>query len=462
MRSEFVQRLQGQYGNHYVQRVLAVARKEESDGEVSPDVEDAIHRAKGGGQPLDHAVRRQMESSFGGGLDHVRVHTDAHADALNRALSARAFTVGSDIFFRQGAYNPGASSGRELIAHETTHVVQQGTGQVRTKLAVNKPGDRFEQEADATAKLVIQAEHLTTPRADAQDEEEKAQAQLQRQPEEEEEPIQTQLVQLQLEEADENEDPQIQTQPRLQRQPEDEEETAQAQLQRQPQEEEEKTSQPQLQRLPEEEEETAHPQLQRQLEDGEETTQPQLQRQADEDDESLQQQLQRQPEEEYEQAISRLAVQRQPSAAAGAVGASPPAGAPIRSETQTKLPTVEQAARDLTLWFAMPNPGAHSEEIFRAMLLLKGRGEELKQAFRESAGRDLMEAIDAGLSRKDAIRAKRYLQYGTLRLADKLFFAAKGGGTDEDTLYRLSSAGSRQSEAGRYRFQRRLRTGVRN
>ena len=171
-----------------------LARKEESDGEVAPEIEESIQQAKGGGQPLDQSVRGQMESTFGGSLDHVRVHTDAQSDTLNRALSARAFTVGSDIFFRQGAYNPGASSGRELIAHETTHVVQQGNGQVRTKLAVNKPGDKYEQEADAVAKSVTQAEQLTTPTADAQgiatrqvveDEEETAQAQLQRQPEEE-------------------------------------------------------------------------------------------------------------------------------------------------------------------------------------------------------------------------------------------------------------------------------------
>ena len=126
----------------------------------SREIEESIQRARGGGQPLDQGVRRQMESTFGGGLDHVRVHTDAQSDTLNRALSARAFTVGSDIFFRQGAYNPGASSGRELIAHETTHVVQQGNGQVRTKLAVNQPGDKYEQEADAVAKSVIQAEHI--------------------------------------------------------------------------------------------------------------------------------------------------------------------------------------------------------------------------------------------------------------------------------------------------------------
>jgi effector-binding domain-containing protein len=62
-----------------------------------------------------------MGSDFTG----VRVHTDTQADGLNQALSARAFTTGHHIFFRQGHYQPQTRSGQELIAHELTHVVQQ-------------------------------------------------------------------------------------------------------------------------------------------------------------------------------------------------------------------------------------------------------------------------------------------------------------------------------------------------
>lgn len=431
------QSLQGSYGNAYVQRVLAVARKADDDQEVTPDVEASIQRARSGGQPLDRTVRGQMEETFGSDLSHVRVHTDGEADHLNQTLSARAFTVGGDIFFRQGAYNPGAASGRELIAHEMTHVVQQGQGQVRAKLTVNQPGDKFEQEADTVARAVIQAEQVapattTAPNVTTRQVEEEEAAQLQRQPEEEEEPV---------------------AQP-IQRQATEEEESARPQLQRQDNEEEE-SLQEQLQRQPEEEDETIQAPLQRQLEGDEATTQPQLQHRTGEDEELLLQRLQRKTKAEeegtaqplaaemiayragYEQVFSRLAIQRQPSTDTGTAEASSPAGEPINLQTQTRLPTVEQAARDLTLWFAMPNPGAHREEIFRAMLLLKGRGEELKQAFQENAGRDLMEAIDVNLSQKDAIRAKRYLQYGTLRLADKIFFATKEGATDEETLYRL-------------------------
>jgi len=147
--------LQRQYGNRYVQRVLAQARGGDEGAEATPEVEQAIQRARGGGQALDGGVRGHMESAFGADFSGVRVHTDTGADTLNRALNARAFTVGQDIFFRQGAHNPGSPSGREILAHELTHVVQQTGDQVRRKLTVNTPGDRYEQEADRMAEQVL-------------------------------------------------------------------------------------------------------------------------------------------------------------------------------------------------------------------------------------------------------------------------------------------------------------------
>ena len=156
--------LQQQYGNRYVQRVLALARKGQGEGEAAQDVEQAIQRARGGGQALDGGVRTQMEPAFGSDFSGVRVHANAEADTLNHSLSARAFTTGQDIFFRQGAYNPGSSSGRELLAHELTHVVQQNGDQVQRKLTVGQPGDRYEQEADQTAQAIMQQEQQPVQR----------------------------------------------------------------------------------------------------------------------------------------------------------------------------------------------------------------------------------------------------------------------------------------------------------
>jgi hypothetical protein len=95
-----------------------------------------------------------MESAFGSDFGGVRVHTDGEAGVLNRAINAVAFTTGQDIFFSPGAYNPATSSGRELLSHELTHVVQQGGSRVQGKLILGEPGDQYEQEAEAVARKV--------------------------------------------------------------------------------------------------------------------------------------------------------------------------------------------------------------------------------------------------------------------------------------------------------------------
>ncbi|MGF2039755.1 MAG: DUF4157 domain-containing protein [Nostoc sp. CmiVER01] len=92
---------------------------------ASADVEEGIQRARGGGQPLANSIREPMEQAFGADFSRVRVHTDSQADHLNQSIQAKAFTTGQDVFFRQGAYEPGSRGGQELLAHELTHVVQQ-------------------------------------------------------------------------------------------------------------------------------------------------------------------------------------------------------------------------------------------------------------------------------------------------------------------------------------------------
>lgn len=92
---------------------------------VEPDLESVIRQAQGGGNILSDDIRQPMEYAFGVGFGGVKVHTDSQADSLNRSLQARAFTLGQDIFLRQGEYQPGSSEGQRLLAHELTHVVQQ-------------------------------------------------------------------------------------------------------------------------------------------------------------------------------------------------------------------------------------------------------------------------------------------------------------------------------------------------
>lgn len=170
-------RLQRTYGNRFVQRILAVKRKTKSEPDIVPEIEQTIERKRGGGQTLDANVRPQMEAAIGGDFNGVRVHTDSESDSVNQALNARAFTTGKDIFFRRGEYQPGNTSGRELLAHELTHVVQQNPHRIQdkshdgnspsrllsgaaklnrliqSKLTVGSLDDVYEQEADRMAQV---------------------------------------------------------------------------------------------------------------------------------------------------------------------------------------------------------------------------------------------------------------------------------------------------------------------
>jgi Domain of unknown function (DUF4157) len=136
-----------------------VARMQEGEGIltgglVHPDVQASIAAARGRGSRLDHRVGDRVSAALGDSLSDVRVHTDAHASALTRAVSARAFTVGSDVFFAKGEYRPGTPAGDELITHELAHVVQQRGAPEIGPLAVSYPGDALERDAEAVAREV--------------------------------------------------------------------------------------------------------------------------------------------------------------------------------------------------------------------------------------------------------------------------------------------------------------------
>ncbi|MGG6296319.1 DUF4157 domain-containing protein [Leptolyngbya sp. AN02str] len=107
-------------------------RSEEGTIAASPDLESRIQQSRGSGQPIAESVRQPLEQAFGHvDFSGVTVHTDTQADRLNRSIHAKAFTTGQDIFFRQGAYQPGSLGGQELLAHELTHVVQQSAGSIQ-------------------------------------------------------------------------------------------------------------------------------------------------------------------------------------------------------------------------------------------------------------------------------------------------------------------------------------------
>ncbi len=120
-------------------------------GAVPSELASEIRNRQGSGRPLDAAVRMEMEGAFGADFSGVGVHADPAAGELNRRLGASAFTVGQDIFFGEGAYQPESEPGRQLLAHELTHVVQGGGTSASGPFTVGPVEDTHEQQADTAA-----------------------------------------------------------------------------------------------------------------------------------------------------------------------------------------------------------------------------------------------------------------------------------------------------------------------
>jgi hypothetical protein len=151
-----VAQVQRHAGNQAVQRLIAPTLQRSAD---EPELGERIRAAAGRGSTLGSDVQRSLESGLGASLSGVRVHADAEADQLSRAVNATAFTTGSDIFFRSGAYQPSTSSGMHLLAHEAAHTVQQSRGPVAGTpapggVSISDPSDSFERAAEAAASSV--------------------------------------------------------------------------------------------------------------------------------------------------------------------------------------------------------------------------------------------------------------------------------------------------------------------
>ncbi|MDT7781765.1 MAG: hypothetical protein QOF58_184 [Pseudonocardiales bacterium] len=121
-----------------------------------------------GGSPLSADVRSDMEGRFGADFSDVRVHTDSTAHDSAKSVNAQAYTVGSNIVFQRDKYDPGSDTGKHMLAHELTHVVQQRSGPVDGTDAgggvkVSDPSDRFERDAVANADRM-----MATPAAPVQ------------------------------------------------------------------------------------------------------------------------------------------------------------------------------------------------------------------------------------------------------------------------------------------------------
>jgi hypothetical protein len=154
-------KLQRVFGNRAVQRMLSTEygpSQAETDGRLESAVGEGVTSP---GTSLDSETRDFMEARFGRDFSAVRIHSDSAAAKSSRAIDANAYTVGQDIVFAEGKYSPGSVEGQRLLAHELTHVVQQGSGPVAgaltagSSMSISDPGDSFEQAAESQAEQVI-------------------------------------------------------------------------------------------------------------------------------------------------------------------------------------------------------------------------------------------------------------------------------------------------------------------
>jgi hypothetical protein len=157
LRPEALLHLQRSAGNAGVVQLLS---EDQEQVEESP-VKGVVGR--GGGRPLDDSVRTDMEGRFGEDFSGVRVHTDGQASESARSVNAHAYTVGSDIVFAGGRYDPASQTGQRTIAHELTHVVQQRSGPVDGTpsdggIRLSNPADRFELAAEQGADRIMAAQ----------------------------------------------------------------------------------------------------------------------------------------------------------------------------------------------------------------------------------------------------------------------------------------------------------------
>lgn len=139
-----------------LQRKDTVPQSVTQSGAIAPPVVHEVLRSPG--QPLDAATRAFMEQRFGQDFGSVRVHTDAKAGESARAVNALAYTVGRDIAFAYQRYQPTESSGRQLLAHELTHVVQQddpANSRSTDSLIVDSGNSSLEKEARIAGAAVM-------------------------------------------------------------------------------------------------------------------------------------------------------------------------------------------------------------------------------------------------------------------------------------------------------------------
>ncbi len=119
----------------------------EGQSTVSDRAAGLLQSSAGRGSSLDGPTQSFMSNRMNNDFGQVKIHTDEEAVQLSRELNAKAFTIGKDIYFNEGQYQPGSESGRHLLAHELTHTVQQ-TGSTPVVQKKDAAADKLKAAAD--------------------------------------------------------------------------------------------------------------------------------------------------------------------------------------------------------------------------------------------------------------------------------------------------------------------------
>ncbi|HTJ40625.1 MAG TPA: DUF4157 domain-containing protein [Kofleriaceae bacterium] len=122
--------------------------------------------ASSSGAQLPADVQTRFEGSLGADLAAVRVHTGADSAAAARSIGAKAYTIGNDIHFAEGRYQPLDPFGLHLLAHEVAHTQQQagGAASIQPKLEISAPGDASEHDADRAADAMVRGDAASVTR----------------------------------------------------------------------------------------------------------------------------------------------------------------------------------------------------------------------------------------------------------------------------------------------------------
>jgi uncharacterized protein DUF4157 len=146
-------------------------QKKESNGRITDSsLSDKISPSENGGHNMDKNIHSFMSNRFGVDFSKVKIYSHSDAVQMNRELNARAFTIGNNIYFNEGEYQPETINGKYLIAHELTHVLQQHS---RNELSVqltplppsygNKTGVFDESKVAIDSIPYFRMNELTTP-----------------------------------------------------------------------------------------------------------------------------------------------------------------------------------------------------------------------------------------------------------------------------------------------------------